>query len=116
MNRIADLGFPGNGRIGKLYDLETRTSISVRSRTTTTRMKGRRAIAGPNFSTELATTARSKWHFLRSGNRATQIALVRYYSAFFQDQLETPQIGDVLKRLGPDHNQAASLTNSTMPS
>src|SRR4029077_10036468 len=31
--------------------------------------------------------------FANSGNRATQIALVRYYSAFFQDQLQTPHIG-----------------------
>jgi hypothetical protein len=26
-------------------------------------------------------TSRSKWHILRSGNRATQMALIRYYSA-----------------------------------
>ena len=29
-----------------------------------------------------------------SGNRVTQMALVRYYSAFFQDQLQAPYIGD----------------------
>ena len=44
-----------------------------------------------------------------SGNRATQMALVRYYSAFFQDQLQTPHIGDVLERIGPDHNQVGKL-------
>ena len=48
-----------------------------------------------------------------SGNRATQMALVRYYSAFFQDQLQTPHIGDVLERIGPDHNQVGKLECST---
>ena len=48
-----------------------------------------------------------------SGNRATQMALVRYYSAFFQDQLQTPHIGDVLERIGPDHHQVGKLECST---
>jgi hypothetical protein len=34
--------------------------------------------------------ARSKAHFLRSWNRSTQMPLVRYYSALFQDQLQAP--------------------------
>ena len=50
-------------------------------------------------------------HFLRSGNRSTQMPLVRYYSAFFQDQLQTPHIGDVLKRIGGDHNQVGDLAH-----
>ena len=37
------------------------------------------------------------------------MALVRYYSAVFQDQLQTPYIGDVLERVGPDHNQVGKL-------
>jgi hypothetical protein len=31
--------------------------------------------------------------------------LVRYYSTLFQDQLQAPYIGDVLERIGGDHNQ-----------
>jgi hypothetical protein len=31
-----------------------------------------------------------KRHFLRSWNRSTQMPLVRYYSALFQDQLQAP--------------------------
>jgi hypothetical protein len=37
------------------------------------------------------------------------MALIRYYSAFFQDQLQTPHIGDVLERIGPDHNKVGEL-------
>ena len=37
------------------------------------------------------------------------MALVRYNSAFFQDQLQTPHIGDVLERIGCDHNQVGEL-------
>ena len=37
------------------------------------------------------------------------MALIRYYSALFQDQLQTPHIGDVLERIGPDHNQVGEL-------
>ena len=48
---------------------------------------------------------------LRSWNRATHMALIRYYSAFFQDQLQTPHIGDVLERIGPDHNQVGELAH-----
>src|SRR6516165_1510412 len=46
-----------------------------------------------------------------SGNRVTQMALVRYYSAFFQDQLQAPYIGDVLERIGGDHNQVGELAH-----
>src|SRR5207302_2331046 len=41
---------------------------------------------------------------------------IRYYSAFFQDQLQMPHIGDVLERIGPDHNQVGELASSTVPS
>ena len=44
-----------------------------------------------------------------SGNRVTQMALVRYYSAFFQDPLPTPHISNVHERIGPDHNQVGKL-------
>ena len=37
------------------------------------------------------------------------MALVRYYSAFFQDQLQTPHIGDVVERIGRDHDQVGKL-------
>ena len=37
------------------------------------------------------------------------MALVRHYPAFFQDQLQTPHIGDVLKRIFPDHDQVGEL-------
>src|SRR5262249_31758688 len=37
--------------------------------------------------------------------------LVRYYSALFQDQLQSPYIGDVLKRIGGDHNQVGDLAH-----
>ena len=50
-----------------------------------------------------------KRHFLRSWNRSTQMPLVRYYSALFQDQLQAPYIGDVLQRIGGDHNQVGEL-------
>ena len=32
-------------------------------------------------------------------------------SAFFQDQLQMPHIGDVLERIGPDHNQVGELAH-----
>src|ERR1700730_10948699 len=51
----------------------------------------------------------SQGHFLRSWNRSTQMPLVRYYSALFQDQLQAPYIGDVLERIGGDHNQVGEL-------
>jgi hypothetical protein len=41
----------------------------------------------------------SQGHFLRSWYRSTQMPLVRYYSALFQDQLQAPYIGDVLERI-----------------
>src|SRR6516164_5384992 len=37
--------------------------------------------------------------------------LVRHYSALFQDQLQAPYIGDVLERIGPDHNQVGELAH-----
>ena len=37
------------------------------------------------------------------------MALVRHYSALFQDQLQAPYIGDVLERIGGDHNQVGEL-------
>ena len=37
------------------------------------------------------------------------MSLVRYYSALFQDQLQAPYIGDVLKRIGGDHNKVGEL-------
>src|SRR5580704_18749487 len=45
----------------------------------------------------------------RSWDRSTQMPLVRYYSALFQDQLQAPYIGDVLERIGGDHNQVGEL-------
>ena len=39
------------------------------------------------------------------------MALIRYYSAFFQDQLQTPHVGDVLERIGADHNQVGELAH-----
>src|SRR5215831_17234099 len=50
-------------------------------------------------------TARSKTYFLRSWNRSTQMPLVRHDAALFQHQLQAPYIGDVLERIGGDHNQ-----------
>jgi peptide/nickel transport system substrate-binding protein len=37
--------------------------------------------------------------------------LVRYDAALFQDQLQAPHIGDVLKRIGADHNQVGELAH-----
>jgi hypothetical protein len=37
--------------------------------------------------------------------------LVRYYSALFQDQLQPPYIGDVVERIGSDHNQVGELAH-----
>src|SRR5215831_7637742 len=54
-------------------------------------------------------TARSKTYFLRSWSRSTQMPLVRHDAALFQDQLQEPYIGDVLERIGPDHNQVGEL-------
>ena len=42
-------------------------------------------------------------------NRVTQMSLVGYYSAFFQDPLPTPHISNVHERIGPDHNQVGKL-------
>ena len=39
------------------------------------------------------------------------MALIRYHSGFFQDQLQTPYIGDVFERIGPDHNQVGELAH-----
>ena len=36
---------------------------------------------------------------------------VRYYSALFQDQLQAAHIGDVLERIGADHNQVGELAH-----
>ena len=47
----------------------------------------------------------------RSWNRTTYVALVRYHSALFQDQLQTPYVGDVLERIGADHNQVGELAH-----
>jgi hypothetical protein len=47
----------------------------------------------------------------RSWNRATYVALVRYHAALFQDQLQTPHVGDVLERIGADHNQVGELAH-----
>src|SRR5215472_491720 len=55
--------------------------------------------------------ARSKAYLLRSRNRATQMALVRYYSTLFQDQLQTPYIADVIERIGGDHYQVGELAH-----
>jgi hypothetical protein len=37
------------------------------------------------------------------------MALVRHHSALFQDQLQAPYIGDVLERIGGDHNDGCLL-------
>jgi hypothetical protein len=50
-----------------------------------------------------------------SENRATQMALVRHDSALFQDQLQAPYIGDVLERIGGDHNQVGELAHLHCP-
>ena len=39
------------------------------------------------------------------------MAPIRYYSAFFQDQLKTPYIGDVFERIGADHYQVGELAH-----
>ena len=39
------------------------------------------------------------------------MALVRYHSALFQDQLQLPHIGDVLERIGADHDQVGELAH-----
>src|SRR5215469_12797000 len=54
-------------------------------------------------------TVRLKARFLWLWNRSTQMPLVRHDAALFQDQLQTPDIGDVLERIGPDHNQVGEL-------
>ena len=41
--------------------------------------------------------------------RQGRLARIRDDAAFFQDQLQLPHIGDVLKRIGPDHNQVGEL-------
>src|SRR5205814_5176605 len=51
-------------------------------------------------------TARSK--LLRS---AARLALIRDDAAFFQDELKLPHIGDVLERIGADHNQVGKLAH-----
>ncbi len=47
----------------------------------------------------------------RSWNRATYMALIRYHSALFQDQLQTPHVCDVFERVGSDHNQVGELAH-----
>src|SRR6516165_4659955 len=47
----------------------------------------------------------------RSWNRTTYVALVRYQSPLFQDQLQTPHVGDVLERIGADNNQVGELAH-----
>ena len=37
--------------------------------------------------------------------------LVRHDAALFQDQLQAPYIGDVLERVGGDHNQVGELVH-----
>ena len=58
----------------------------------------------------LATNVRSRWHFRRSWT-GLLMAFIGDYSAGFQDQLQPPHIGDVLKRIGLDHNQVGELTH-----
>ena len=37
--------------------------------------------------------------------------LVRHDAALFEDQLQSPYIGDVLERIGGDHNQVGELAH-----
>ena len=65
------------------------------------------------FGLRLLESSSVKSAFLRLWNRSTQMSLVRHDAALFQDQLQSPYVGDVLERIGPDHNQVGKLECST---